>query len=34
MATLVLEGFMRVEDIPVHLAALDRTMRINEFTPA
>ena len=34
MATLVLEGFMRVEDIPVHLAALERTMRINEFTPA
>ena len=34
MATLVLEGFMSVDDVPVHLAALERTMRINEFTPA
>lgn len=34
MATLVLEGYFRVEDIPGHLAVLERTMRVSEFTPA
>lgn len=34
MATLVLEGYFRIEDVPAHLAVLERTMRIGEFTPA
>ena len=34
MATLVLEGYFRIEDIPAHLAVLERSMRVTEFTPA
>ena len=34
MATLVLEGYLRIEDVPGHLAVLERTMRVSEFSPA
>ena len=34
MATLVLEGFLRIDDVPGHLAALERTMRMSEYSPA
>jgi AcrR family transcriptional regulator len=33
IATLVLEGFMRIDDVPGHLAVLERTMRMSEYSP-